>query len=117
MNQRHTFSSIDDYLAALDPDVRAIMEQIRAIVQRTVPAAHETISYQMPAFKLKHVFLFFAAFKKHIGIYPPVQATGDLAQALLPYRGAKGNLKFPLNQPMPYDVIERVVVALAQQQS
>jgi uncharacterized protein YdhG (YjbR/CyaY superfamily) len=111
------FTNIDDYLATLDPDVRTIMEQIRAIAHSAVPAAQETISYQMPAFKRRHVFLFFAAFKKHIGIYPPVEADGEFAQALLPYRGEKGNLKFPLNQPMPYDVIERVVVALAQQRS
>ncbi len=82
-----------------------------------VPEAVETISYQMPAFRLKRIFFYFAAFKKHIGVYPPVSGDDDLMQALLPYRNDKGNLKFPLDQPMPYDLIGRVAEALARQHS
>lgn len=117
MSQRPKFASIDDYLATVSPDVRRIVEEIRKIVKRTVPAAVETISYQMPAFKLDHTFIYFAAFKKHIGIYPPVKGDKDLSKALLSYRGEKGNLKFPLDQPMPYDLIGRVVEALSRQYS
>ena len=117
MSQRPKFASIDDYLATVSPDVRRIMEEIRKVVKRTVPAAEETISYQMPAFKLDRTFIYFAAFKKHVGIYPPVKGDKDLAKALLPYRGEKGNLKFPLDQPMPYDLIGRVVEALSRQYS
>jgi uncharacterized protein YdhG (YjbR/CyaY superfamily) len=76
------------------------------------PAAVETISYQMPAFKAGRVFIYFAAFKNHIGIYPPVRGNKDLEQDLVPYRGPKGNLKFPLNEPIPFDLIECVVEAL-----
>jgi uncharacterized protein YdhG (YjbR/CyaY superfamily) len=115
MSQRPKFTSIDEYLTTVPRDVRPVMEEIRRIVRRTCPAAQETISYQMPAFKLERIFIYFAAFKKHVGIYPPVKADNDLAVALLPYRGEKGNLKFPLDQPMPYDLIGRVVEALSGQ--
>ncbi len=115
MSQQKKFASIDEYLATVSPDVRPILEEIRQIVKRVVPAAEEMISYQMPAFKLDHTFIYFAAFKKHIGIYPPVKSDTDLEEALLPYRGEKGNLKFPLDQPMPYELIGRVAEALARQ--
>lgn len=115
MIHRPKFATIDDYLETVSPDVRSILEQIRTIVKRTVPTAEETISYQIPAFKLNRPFIYFAAFKKHLGIYPPVKGDRDLEEALLPYRGEKGNLKFPLDQPMPYDLIRRVAEALARQ--
>jgi uncharacterized protein YdhG (YjbR/CyaY superfamily) len=115
MSQRPKFASIDDYLATVSPDVRCILQEIREIVKRTVPAAEETISYQMPAFKLSRTFIYFAAFKKHVGIYPPVKGDKELTKALLPYRGEKGNLKFPLDRPIPYDLIGRVVEALSRQ--
>ncbi|MCC7205718.1 MAG: DUF1801 domain-containing protein, partial [Anaerolineae bacterium] len=105
------------YLNAAPPDVRPILEAIRDIVRRAVPDAKETISYQMPAFKLDHVFMFFAAFKRHIGVYPPVHGDDALERDLQPFRGEKGNLKFPLDQPMPYDLIRRVALALAEQAS
>jgi uncharacterized protein YdhG (YjbR/CyaY superfamily) len=114
MSPRPRFASIDDYLATVSPEVRPIMETIRETVKRNVPDAQEAISYQMPAFKLGRVFFFFAAFKKHIGIYPPVQGDEDLEAALRPYRGEKGNLRFPLDQPMPYDLIGRVAQALSK---
>jgi uncharacterized protein YdhG (YjbR/CyaY superfamily) len=117
MAQRTKFTSTQQYLATVAPDVRPILEEIRRIIRRTVPEAKETISYQMPAFKLEYTFIYFAAFKKHIGIYPPVKADKKLAKALLRYRGEKGNLKFPLDEPMPYALIERVVKALAGQYS
>ncbi len=115
MSERPRFTTVDEYLAGVPSDVRPILEEIRALVKRTVPDAQETISYQMPAFRRKRVFFFYAAFKKHIGIYPPLHGDEALEQELLPYRGEKGNLKFPLDRPMPYDLIARVAAALAQQ--
>jgi len=115
MSERPRFATVDEYLAAVPPAVRPILEEIRALVKRTVPDAQETISYQMPAFRRKRVFFFYAAFKKHIGIYPPLSSDEALVQELLPYRGEKGNLKFPLDQPIPYELIARVAAALAQQ--
>ncbi len=105
-------ATVDDYIASASPEVRERLEQIRSIVKRVAPDAVETISYQMPAFKEGRVFVYFAAFKKHIGIYPPVHGDEDLQERLLPYRGEKGNLRFPLSQPMPFDLIEDLVEAL-----
>jgi uncharacterized protein YdhG (YjbR/CyaY superfamily) len=113
--ERPTFESIDAYLASVPLGSKRILEEIRKIIRINVPNATETISYQMPAFKLNRTFIYFAAFKKHIGIYPPVKGNKTLIVALQPYAGEKGNLKFPLNQPMPYELIGRVVVALAKQ--
>jgi uncharacterized protein YdhG (YjbR/CyaY superfamily) len=115
MAARPKFSTIDDYLTSVSPESKRILEEIQNLIRVKVPNATETISYQMPAFKLNRTFIYFAAFKKHIGIYPPVKAGKALADALLPYAGEKGNLKFPLDQPMPYELIGRVVVALAKQ--
>jgi uncharacterized protein YdhG (YjbR/CyaY superfamily) len=115
MTARPKFATIDDYLASVTPESKLILGEIRKLIQVKVPNANETISYQMPAFKLSRTFIYFAAFKKHIGIYPPVKGDKILTAALLPYAGEKGNLKFPLDQPMPYELIGRVVVALAKQ--
>ena len=112
MSARPKFASVDEYIAAAVPEVRLILEGIRALARATAPGAMETISYQMPAFKRRRVFFFFAAFKAHIGIYPPVQGDEALAVELKPYRGPKGNLKFPLSEPIPYELIGRVIAAL-----
>jgi len=77
-------------------------------VRSAAPDAQETISYQIPAFKLDGVLVYFAAFKKHIGFYPPVRGDARLEKAVSPYAGEKGNLRFPLDQPIPFDLIERI---------
>lgn len=112
---RARFESLEEYLGSVPPDVRGILEGIRAIVERTVPGAEATLSYQRPAFKTERVFLYVAGFKRHIGIYPPVRGDDALESALRPYRGPKGNLRVPLDAPMPYALIGRVVEALARQ--
>ena len=109
------FSTIDQYIKAAAPEARAILHEIRSIVHRIAPDAEETISYQMPAFRQERVFIYFAAFKKHIGIFPPVRGSASLMKSLERYSGPKGNLQFPLAEPMPYKLIERVVKALARQ--
>jgi uncharacterized protein YdhG (YjbR/CyaY superfamily) len=101
-------SSIDDYIAAQASAVQPILQRIRAIVREEAPAAQEAISYRIPAFMRNGVLIYFAAFKKHIGIYPPVSGDATLLEALAPYRGPKGNLSFPLADPMPYELIRRV---------
>jgi uncharacterized protein YdhG (YjbR/CyaY superfamily) len=115
MAERPKFANIDDYLASVSPDSKIVLGQIRKLIQNKIPNATETISYQLPAFKLSRTFVYFAAFEKHIGIYPPVTDDKTLMNELLPYAGEKGNLKFPLDQPMPFELIGRVVVALAKQ--
>jgi uncharacterized protein YdhG (YjbR/CyaY superfamily) len=104
----------EDYFATIAPDVRLLMEQIQAEIERVVPDAERCISYQMPAFRKGKVFLYFAAFNKHIGVYPPVDGPTLVAE-LTPYRGPKGNLIFPLSQPLPIDLIGRCAAALAAQ--
>ena len=101
-------ASIDDYIAAQASAVQLILQRIRAIVREEAPAAQEAISYRIPAFLQGGALLYFAAFKKHIGIYPPVQGDAALLEALAPYRGPKGNLSFPLADAMPYELIRRV---------
>lgn len=117
MTEQLKFTSIDDYIASASLDVQSILQEIRRVVKTEVPTAVETISYQLPAFKLDRVFIYFAAFKKHIGVYPPVKGDKNLQKALLPYRGEKGNLKFPLEQPVPYELIRRVAAALSREYS
>ena len=107
--QRAIPRSIDEYIAAQPAKSQAILRRIRRTIARAAPAAQERISYRIPAFTLKGVLVYFAAFKAHIGLYPPVRGDARLTQALAPYAGAKGNLRLPLDQPIPYDLITRLV--------
>jgi uncharacterized protein YdhG (YjbR/CyaY superfamily) len=78
-------------------------------VRKAAPAAEETISYQIPAFTQDGVLVYFAAFKTHIGLYPPVRGDAAIQKAVAPYAGEKGNLRFPLDEPIPYALITRIV--------
>lgn len=109
MAEQPTIGSIDDYIAGSSPEIQAILEAIRAIVREEAPEAKEKISYRMPAFTLNGALIYFAAFKQHIGIYPPVVGDEKLQAETARYKGEKGNLKFPLNEPMPYPLIRKVV--------
>jgi uncharacterized protein YdhG (YjbR/CyaY superfamily) len=101
--------TIDEYIAAFPPEVQSILQGIRSTIRKAAPRAREKISYKMPAFALEGDLIYFAAFKKHVGIYPPVHGNKKLNVELSPYRGEKGNLKFQLEEPIPYDLIARVV--------
>jgi uncharacterized protein YdhG (YjbR/CyaY superfamily) len=109
MAKRTTFRNIDEYISAAPRERRPILEKIRTTIRQTVPRAEETISYGMPAFKQKNILVYFAAFKKHIGLYPPVRGDEQLMRDVAPYAGIKGNLQFPFEQPIPYGLIRRVV--------
>jgi uncharacterized protein YdhG (YjbR/CyaY superfamily) len=100
--------TIDEYIAAFPPDIQAILKKIRLTIRKAVPQATERISYKMPAFFLNGDLIYFAAFKKHIGVFPPVRDE-ELSKELARYKGAKGNLKFPLDEPIPYALIGRLV--------
>ena len=117
MAQASDFSSIDQYIAAAAPAVRHILNEIRRVAKLAVPQAQETISYKLPALKLEGTFFYFAAFKDHVGVYPPLTADVNLRKQLAPYANEKGNLKFPLGEAMPYALIARVAVALSKQYS
>jgi uncharacterized protein YdhG (YjbR/CyaY superfamily) len=101
--------SIDEYIAAFPTDVREILQKIRTTIEKAAPGAQETIKYGMPTFTLEGNLVHFAAFKKHIGFFPPVKGDEELKNKLLVYAGPKGNLKFPLDAPIPYALITKVV--------
>lgn len=101
--------SIDKYIASFPPEVRTILGKIRLTIRKAAPDAQETISYNIPTFTLNGALVHFAAFKKHIGFYPPVRGDARLESAAATYAGEKGNLRFPLDQPIPYRLIERLV--------
>jgi uncharacterized protein YdhG (YjbR/CyaY superfamily) len=109
MTDRSAPATIDEYVAAFPPDVQSILRKIRSTIRKAAPQAEERISYRMPAFTQDGILVYFAAFKKHIGVYPPVRGDEKLSKELAPYRGEKGNLKFPLDEPIPYDLIARIV--------
>ena len=109
MTNRSAPRNIDEYIAAFSPEVQSILEKIRLTIGQAAPEAEEKISYKMPAFTLDGDLIYFAAFKKHIGMYPPVRGDENLRKEISRYRGEKGNLKFPLDEPIPYALIRRVV--------
>jgi len=104
-----TPASIDEYIAGFPPDVRAILEKIRATIRDAAPDAEETISYKMPTFRLKGNLVHFAAYKDHIGFYPTPSGTAQFQEELSPYKRGKGSIRFPLDQPVPFDLIHRIV--------
>jgi uncharacterized protein YdhG (YjbR/CyaY superfamily) len=114
MAKRASDPIVDD-IAAAAPVAQPVLRRIRAAVRAAVPDATECISYRMPALKVRKVFFYFAAFKKHIGLYPPVKGSDTLQARLEKYRGPKGNLQFPLDEPMPYALIAQVAKALARE--
>ena len=108
--------SIDEYIASAPEEFRPILESIRATVRKAAPDAEERISYRMPAFFLDGVLVYFAAFKKHIGLYPPVRDE-SLKPQVSKYAGPKGNLQFPLSEPMPLSLITKIVKARLKENS
>ncbi len=111
------YRDIDEYIAAFPAEVQKILQKIRELIQKAVPEAKEKISYGIPTFTLNGNLIHFAAFKQHIGVYPPVAGDDKLDAALERYRGEKGNLRFPLDEPLPYELIRRVVRARVQEHS
>jgi uncharacterized protein YdhG (YjbR/CyaY superfamily) len=103
------------HFAKAAPEIRRRLEQIRAEVERRAPDARRCIGYGMPAFRARKIFFYFAAFKKHIGVYPPVKGPEALLAALAPFRGPNGNLIFPHAQPLPIDLIGNVAERLLEQ--
>lgn len=102
--------TIDEYIASARVEVRPVLAAIRAAVREAAPNAEERISYGMPAFFLDGALVYFAAFKKHIGFYPPVREK-SLQRLTVRYAGPKGNLQFPLSEPMPLALIAKIVKA------
>jgi uncharacterized protein YdhG (YjbR/CyaY superfamily) len=108
-------TTIDGYIAASPAAAQAVLQRIREIVRAAAPDAQEAISYGIPAFRGHGIIVYFGAFKDHIGIFPPVRGDARLDQALARYRGPKGNLRVPLDEPLPADLIERLARLRAEQ--
>ncbi|MCB9431339.1 MAG: DUF1801 domain-containing protein [Ardenticatenaceae bacterium] len=104
-----SFKTIDDYIADFPPAVQEILQTIRATVREAAPEATEAISYQMPTFKLHGNLVHFAGYKNHIGFYPVPTGIEAFKEELSVYKQGKGSVQFPLDQPMPYDLIRRIV--------
>jgi uncharacterized protein YdhG (YjbR/CyaY superfamily) len=101
--------TIDEYIAGFPPEVQVILEKIRATIKKAAPDAQETISYQMPTFTLHGNLVHFAAFKKHIGFYPVPTGIEQFKKELAAYASGKGSVQFPLDQPIPYGLISKIV--------
>ncbi len=110
-------ASIDAYITAFPADIQQRLQAVRETIHAAAPEAEEAIAYQMPTFKLKGKNLVhFAAFKNHIGFYPAPSGIVAFEEALAPYKGAKGSVQFPLNQPLPLELISNIVAFRVQDQ-
>jgi len=101
--------NIDEYIAGFPDDVQGILEKIRRTIKEAAPDAEEKISYQIPTFTLKGNLIHFAAFKNHIGLYPTSRGIDEFKDELSGYKGGKGTVRFPMDQPIPFDLISRIV--------
>jgi uncharacterized protein YdhG (YjbR/CyaY superfamily) len=109
VQSKKQFETIDEYIQTFPKDVQTILERMRQTIRRAAPEAEETISYQIPTFKLNGISLVhFAAFRKHVGLYPPAAAA--FKKEVSAYEGPKGNLRFPTDKPIPYDLVTRIVL-------
>ena len=102
-------TTIDAYIAGFPNDVQVILKKIRMTVRKAAPDAEEKISYQMPTFTLNGNLVHFAAFKNHIGFYPTPTGTEKFQKELSAYKGAKGSVRFPLDKPIPFGLITKIV--------
>ena len=110
MPARSTAITIDAYIAEFPPETQAVLEEVRALIHETAPGAIETISYAIPTFDLngKHL-VHFAGYAKHVGFYPVPSSMTTFADELAPYKSGKGSAQFPLGEPLPLDLIRRIV--------
>lgn len=103
------YESVDEYIACFPADVQKILTRIRSTIRKAAPNAGEKIAYGIPTFTLSGNLVHFAAFKNHIGFYPDPSGIEKFKRELSPYEGAKGSVQFPLDRPIPYDLITRIV--------
>ncbi len=108
-NRKGSFRSIDEYIATFPKEIQALLEAVRGAIKAAAPEAEERISYQMPAFALNGNLVYFAALKDHIGLYPTSSGIEAFKDELSAFEGAKGSVRFPIDQPLPLDLISRIV--------
>ena len=108
-NNKAVFHSIDEYIATFPEEIQKLLREMRATIHAAAPEASEKISYQMPTFYLNGNLVHFAAFKHHIGFYPAPRGIEAFQGELSKYKGAKGSVQFPIDQPLPLDLVSRIV--------
>lgn len=108
-NETNTFTTIDEYIAMFPNEVQVLLQSLRQTIKDTAPSAKEKISYQMPTFDLHGNLVHFAAYKKHIGFYPAASGIAAFQEELSQYKGAKGSVQFPIDQPLPLELISKIV--------
>jgi len=113
--QPKTPKDVDEYIAGFPKDVQKILNKIRSTIKKAAPKAEEAISYQIPTFRLNGNLIHFAAYKNHIGLYPAPRAVEKFKKELERYGAGKGTLRFPLDEPIPYDLITKIVEFRAKQ--
>lgn len=105
-----TPQNIDEYTSDFPADVQKILKKIRSTISKAAPKAEESISYGIAAFKLNgKVLIYFAGFKNHVSVYPAPRGAAEFKDELAVYKGGKGTIQFPLDRPIPYDLITRIV--------
>jgi uncharacterized protein YdhG (YjbR/CyaY superfamily) len=104
------YKTIDEYIQTFPMNIQIILEKMRQTIRKAAPEAVEVISYQMPAFKLNGNLVYFAAFKNHIGFYPNSSGIEFFEKELSPYKTSKGAVQFPLDKPIPYYLVEKIVL-------
>lgn len=108
-SSRTTPKDIDEYIRLFPDDIQALLQSLRQTIREAAPDAKETISYQMPAFKQNGILVYFAAFKKHIGFYPTSSGIEAFREELSAYEGSKGTVRFPIDKPLPLDLVRDIV--------
>ena len=103
------FKTVDAYLSTFPAPTRRILQEVRQTIKKAAPQAEEVISYNMPAFKLHGVLVYYAAYQKHIGFYPTPSAIKAFEKELAQYQSSKGAVQFPIDQPMPVELITKIV--------
>jgi len=109
------YLSIDEYIASFPSEIQDLLAKLRQTIKEAAPEAEEKISYQMPTFALHGNLVHFAAYKNHIGFYPAPRGIEAFKEELASYKGAKGSVQFPLDRPLPYDLIRRIVIFRVQE--
>jgi uncharacterized protein YdhG (YjbR/CyaY superfamily) len=107
--EAHKFTTVDEYISTFPQEVRQILEKLRQTIIKAAPKAEEVISYNMPAFKLNGMLVYYAGYKKHIGFYPTNSGITEFADELTAYKTSKGAIQFPLDKPLPIGLITKIV--------
>jgi uncharacterized protein YdhG (YjbR/CyaY superfamily) len=108
-SRKNTYSNIDEYILTFPREAQEKLREMRAVIKEVAPEADEKISYQMPAFRLKGILVYFAAFQHHIGFYPTGGVLDKFEKELASYKRGKGSIQFPMDEPLPLELIRKIV--------